>query len=166
MNDRSVTRGVIEATLTELTLASRQLNPECLSTDECVAYLRLGGLGRVGVVAAGVAVVLPVNFVWREGFIEFRTSIGVKLQAVLTDSVLSFEIDHHDPSAGEGWSVLVFGIATATTDTAELEAATQAGLDPQAPGQRDYLVKVQPFLVTGRRFGHPDDLHHLHLGIL
>ena len=166
MNDRSVTRGVIETTLTELTLVSRQLSPECLSTDECLAYLRLGGLGRVGVVAAGVAVVLPVSFVYRDGFIEFRTSTGVKLQAVLTDSMLSFEIDHHDPSAGAGWSVLVFGVATATTDSAELAASTRAGLDPQAPGRRDYLIKLQPFTVTGRRFGHPDDLHHLHLGIL
>ena len=149
----------------ELTLVSPQLNPECLSTDEWFAYLRLGGLGRVGVVAAGVAVVLPVNFVWREGFIEFRTSIGVKLQAVRTDSCCrsrSIIMIRRLGRGGVSWS----SIATATTDTAELEAATQAGLDPQAPGQRDYLVKVQPFLVTGRRFGHHDDLHHLHLGIL
>jgi uncharacterized protein len=166
MNDRPVTRGVIEATLTELTLVSRQFGPECLSTDECVAYLRQGGLGRVGVVAGDVAVVLPVNFIYQDGFIEFRTSAGVKLQAVLTENVLTFEIDHHDPSAGQGWSVLVFGVATATTDSAELAAATRAGLDPQAPGPHNYLVKVRPFTVTGRRFGHPDDLHRLHLGML
>jgi nitroimidazol reductase NimA-like FMN-containing flavoprotein (pyridoxamine 5'-phosphate oxidase superfamily) len=157
---------MIEATLSELTLVSRELGPECLSTNECVAYLRLGGLGRVGVVAAGLAVVLPVNFVYRDGFIEFRTSTGVKLQAVLTESVLSFEIDHHDPSAGQGWSVLVFGVATATTNSAELAAATRAGLNPQAPGLHDFLVKLRPFTVTGRRFGHPDDLHRLHLGML
>ena len=107
-----------------------------------------------------------VDLVYRDGMIEFRTSTGIKLQAVLTDNVLSFEIDHHDPLVGAGWSVLVFGVATATTDSAELATATQAGLDPQAPGQHDYLVKLQPFTVTGRRFGHPDDLHRFHLGML
>lgn len=159
-------RSSIEAALAELALISRQPGPECLSTDECLHYLRPGGLGRVGLIAAGVPVVLPVNFILHDGLIQFRTSAGVKLQAVLTGSLLSFEIDHHDPAAGEGWSVVAFGPAAATADPAALASAAEAGLTPEAPGPHEILVQLRPFIVTGRRFGHPVDLHRLHLGML
>ena len=161
-SEMSTAHGLLEAALTDLAILSQPVGPECLSTNECIELLRHGGLGRVGVVAAGVAVVVPVNFIYLDGFIEFRTNIGTKLYAVLTAGAVSFEIDHHDPSVGQGWSVLAIGAATATTDPAEIAAAAHSGLHAEAPGTREYLVKLRPVIMTGRRFGHYENAQRLH----
>lgn len=125
---------------------------EALSTRECLGYLAAGGLGRVGLVVAGVPVVLPVCFVLDGDDVVFLTGSGSKLRAALAEQVVAFEVDHLDDS-GTGWSVLVIGEATASDDEADVGRARQLGLEPVAPGPHDHAVRVHRRHVSGRRFG-------------
>jgi hypothetical protein len=125
---------------------------EALSTEECFECLRTGGLGRVGFVSQGLAVVLPVNFAMRGREVVFLTGSGSKLEAVEAGAPLTFEIDHLGED-GLGWSVLAAGPAWSTSSPATVIEIQGLGVHPPSPATRTHAVGLEILAVTGRRFG-------------
>jgi len=126
-----------------------------LSREECLQLLRRAALGRVGITIGALPAVLPVNFEVLDGAIVFRTSSGTKLTAAVEGKVVAFEVDHADPLATTGWSVLVVGRAREIRDQAMLEQARALGLRPWAAGAHDHFITIPLEMVSGRRIRAP-----------
>jgi len=125
-----------------------------LSQDECLRHLRAQRLGRVAVVTpAGQPLIFPVNFVFDEGVIVFKTAPGTKL-ALATQAVVAFEIDGWDEASSSGWSVLVQGVAHDVSANHDFRSERLRRLEvkPMAPGARERWVGIWADEITGRYF--------------
>jgi nitroimidazol reductase NimA-like FMN-containing flavoprotein (pyridoxamine 5'-phosphate oxidase superfamily) len=65
--------------------------------------------------------------------------------------MVAFEIDELDFAMRQGWSVLIQGPAHHVEAEAERQAATAAGVEPWAGGERELFLRIVPHRVTGRR---------------
>ena len=124
---------------------------EVLPFDSCLRLLAAVSIGRVGFVADGEVLVLPVNFVMDGQAVVFRTASGSKLAGAEDRSAVAFEADNYDDITQSGWSVLVSGDAHLVTGPAELEQVTALGISPWAGGERDTYVRLTAREITGRR---------------
>jgi nitroimidazol reductase NimA-like FMN-containing flavoprotein (pyridoxamine 5'-phosphate oxidase superfamily) len=131
---------------------------EELSKDQCLNLISGGGIGRIAYTSRFGPVVLPVNYVLRDGAVVFRTAahgpLDEDLRTGITDAdyKVAFEIDSIDLDAKRGWSVLIQGPAHHVAGTEE-EAVRQAGVESWAPGDRELFVRIVPSRITGRRIG-------------
>jgi len=131
---------------------------EDLEDDECLALIAGGGIGRIAYTSRFGTAVLPVNYVWRDGAVVFRTAANGPLDEDLrtgianADYKVAFEIDSIDQAAQQGWSVLIQGPAHHVTG-AEEDAARETGVESWAPGDRELFVRIVPSRITGRRVG-------------
>jgi nitroimidazol reductase NimA-like FMN-containing flavoprotein (pyridoxamine 5'-phosphate oxidase superfamily) len=131
---------------------------EDLEDDECLALIAGGGIGRIAYTSRFGPAVLPVNYVWRDGAVVFRTAANGPLDEDLrtgianADYKVAFEIDSIDQAAQQGWSVLIQGPAHHVTG-AEEDAARETGVESWAPGDRELFVRIVPSRITGRRVG-------------
>jgi nitroimidazol reductase NimA-like FMN-containing flavoprotein (pyridoxamine 5'-phosphate oxidase superfamily) len=131
---------------------------EELDEDQCLALIAPGGVGRIAYTGRFGPAVLPVNYAWHDGAVVFRTAANSPLDEDLrtgiadTDYKVAFEIDHIDPDARLGWSVLIQGPAHHVTGAGE-DAVRQTGVEPWAPGDRELFVRIVPSRITGRRVG-------------
>jgi transcriptional regulator with XRE-family HTH domain len=125
------------------------LHPELvtLSAEECAGYLAPGGIGRVVFTSGRGPVALPVNFVFSEGAVIFKTEEAMARNIV---GIIAFEVDHIDEAMSEGWSVLLRGHAHQVTDPVEYRRLAALELEPWAGGPRHSLMAISPFEVTGR----------------
>jgi len=125
-----------------------------LSTPECLALLEGHHFGRLGFVSEGSPVILPVNYSFVEPSIVIRTGSGAKLDDTPL-TLVAFEIDEADPAGAWGWSVLVQGPAFDISDSVDEYSGALRDLpvDPRAPGDKPYWLKVTARNVSGRRFG-------------
>ena len=69
--------------------------------------------------------------------------------------MLAIEADEYDSLAGDGWSVLVRGIASELRGEALARARRLIPDSWIGPGTHEHYVHVACDLVTGRRLGHP-----------
>jgi nitroimidazol reductase NimA-like FMN-containing flavoprotein (pyridoxamine 5'-phosphate oxidase superfamily) len=120
-----------------------------IDREECLALLDRHHLGRIGVVAEGQPLVLPVNYAMCESDVVFRSDGGTKLHAALGARV-AFEIDGHDNLYHEGWSVLVVGHAEEVVDAARRKRYEQLRLMPWT-GPKAHWVRIHPDAISGRR---------------
>ncbi|HEY7043866.1 MAG TPA: pyridoxamine 5'-phosphate oxidase family protein [Nocardioidaceae bacterium] len=126
-----------------------------LSQTECRRLLSTKSVGRVAFAGEGAApIVLPVNYVSRDGVIYFRTASHNVLGTHLKDAMASFQVDDIDDFLESGWSVLVQG----QSDFVDPSDEADLGLDrpsrqpdPWASGVRNLLVRITPFEISGRR---------------
>jgi len=131
---------------------------EILSESECFGLLSRETVGRVAVSLGAIPAVFPVNYLYVDGGIHFRTGVGTKLAAATRGAVVAFEIDEIDRLYHSGWSVLAVGTAEELTEPADLARAAHLPLRTWAPGERDHLVRIVPDFVSGRRIlaGHDE----------
>jgi transcriptional regulator with XRE-family HTH domain len=120
---------------------------EHLTTEQCADHLSAGGIGRIVLSSGPGPVAFPVNFIFTDGVVVFRTSDA--MVGTIT-GVVAFEVDHIDETMSEGWSVLVRGHARLIEESAERLALARLDLDPWAGGARLNLVGITPFEVSGR----------------
>ena len=131
---------------------------EDLDEDQCRTLIAAGGIGRIAYTSRFGPAVLPVNYVWRDGAVVFRTAENSPLDEDLrtgianADYKVAFEIDSIDQAAQQGWSVLIQGPAHHVTG-AEEDAARETGVESWAPGDRELFVRIVPSRITGRRVG-------------
>ena len=129
---------------------------EELDEDTCLQLISRGGIGRIGYTGRFGLVMLPVNYVLRDGAVVFRTAEHGPLDEDLrtgidgADYKVAFEIDDIDLAGRQGWSVLLQGPAHHVTDAGR-DAAVQAGVLALAPGERELFVRIVPSRITGRR---------------
>jgi len=110
-------------------------------------------LGRIVYTRGALPAVELVNFTLDGGDIIIRTDPSGKLAAATRGAVVAFEADSADLAAHAGWSVTVVGVSQAVTDNDEIRRLERLGLDPWAPGERPYFMKIPPTIVHGRRIG-------------
>lgn len=91
---------------------------ECKQLLAVAANLEL--IGRVGIATDRAPVIIPVNFIVRDGQIVARIGRGF-LSSAAADHLVTFEVDHVDTKAGWAWSVLVRGLATVSERLTEVE---------------------------------------------
>jgi nitroimidazol reductase NimA-like FMN-containing flavoprotein (pyridoxamine 5'-phosphate oxidase superfamily) len=140
--------------------ADRRTGPEAVDVfsqlgeigeARCLELLRSTPIGRVGFVADGAPLILPVNYVWFQESIAFRTVEGQKLAAAAEGQAVCFEVDSWDAERRTGWSVLMKGVAREVTGWAEQEELENLGLVPWARDQwRRMWVRIEPREITGR----------------
>ena len=127
---------------------------QIMSDQECVKLLRTHDLGRIAVIDRDLRpLIFPVNYFFDEGVVVFRTAPGTKL-ALAPGANVCFEIDSFDPDSGDGWSVLVKGIAH---DVTQPRGAPTGRLrfwpvHPMAPGAREHWIGIWANEITGRKF--------------
>ena len=110
-------------------------------------------LGRIVYTRGALPAVELVNFTLDDGDIIIRTDPSGKLAAATRGAVVAFEADSADLAAHAGWSVTVVGVSQAVTDNDEIRRLERLGLDPWAPGEHPYFMKIPPTIVNGRRIG-------------
>ncbi len=120
---------------------------EHLTTEECEDHLSAGGVGRIVLSGVRGPEVFPVNFIFTNATIVFRTSDAL---ARNISDVVAFEVDHIDETMSEGWSVLVRGHTRLIEEPAERLAIARLDLEPWAGGARPNLIAITPFELTGR----------------
>lgn len=133
-------------------MTSAEANYEDLPEDECRRLLESQVMGRLGVVVDGAPVIFPVNYVFQEDAVVFRTDEGTKLSGSALGRV-AFEIDGVDEEQRCGWSVLVQGVSAEIGDALDRrsERLRQLDVQPWAPGEKAHWVAVHPDSITGRR---------------
>jgi hypothetical protein len=122
---------------------------EVLPLDVCKRLLTLHHLGRLGVIADGRPLVLPVNYTFDGDCVVFRTDDGTKLHAALGQPV-AFEIDGADNVWHSGWSVVVTGEAQLVPDD-EQDDLRGLPLGPWCPGPKRTWVRIAADAISGRR---------------
>ena len=80
----------------------------------------------------------------------FRTAEGTKLVSAAVNNQVLFEADDHD--VGQGWSVVVKGIARMLRSYGEIEEAERCQLLPWTATVKQHYVRIMPISITGRRF--------------
>jgi len=136
---------------------------EILGEDECLRLISRGGVGRVVFAGRFDLTVLPVNYVFYDGAILFRTAQAGSTDEDLRTGIehaeyrVAFEVDDIDAETREGWSVLLQGPAHHLDDPADQAAAVAAGVEPWAGGEREHFIRITPVRVTGRRIRHEPD---------
>jgi uncharacterized protein len=129
---------------------------EILHLSDCFRLLQSVSLGRIGFVAGGEVVILPVNFLVDGQDVVFRTAAGSKLSAVEVGHYVGFEADSYDAAPGTGWSVVVNGLAEiveSDEETARLETLGLTSWGTGTPGR--VWVRIRPSSITGRRIAAP-----------
>jgi nitroimidazol reductase NimA-like FMN-containing flavoprotein (pyridoxamine 5'-phosphate oxidase superfamily) len=133
-----------------------------LTIGECHVLLgnhhlgRLAFLGRAGV----MPMIIPVNYLFHEKSVVFRTDPGSKLIAALHGAPVAFEVDGADKQQQLGWSVVLRGFVEEVTDPDERDRLSATPLVAWAPGAKAHYVRLNPRLVRGRRIdmqGLPSD---------
>lgn len=123
-----------------------------LSRQECLALLASASFGRVGVSVEALPAILPVTIALMDESVVFRTIPGTKLAYATKGSILAVEADQYDAALGDGWSVLVRGVASELVDAGDIGRARELLADSWINGHTaEHYVGVGCDLVTGRR---------------
>lgn len=126
---------------------------ETLTATQCIELISQESIGRVGVTVGALPVILPVRYALVGGSIIFRALLGSKLASATNHTVVAFEVDASDADGISGWSVLVQGMADEVTDPTERDTALAAPVAAwSVDGRLDRVVRVDPQLLSGRRF--------------
>jgi uncharacterized protein len=129
---------------------------EILPFDECLRLLASVPVGRVGFVADGEVVVLPVNHVVDGQDVIFRTAYGSKLATAEGQDLTAFEADHYNEQTRSGWSVLVNGRAEVVDTEADIRrlGLSMSRLDvyPWVTAVRHpFWIRIRATSVSGRQ---------------
>ena len=125
---------------------------EILPFDECLQLLASVPVGRVGFIADGELVILPVNHVVDGNDVAFRTAYGSKLSTAEGQNLATFEADHYDEQTQSGWSVVVTGRAEIVEAEADVRRLARRGLHPWVTAvQHPFWIRIRPTSVSGRQ---------------
>lgn len=120
-----------------------------------MTLLANASFGRVGVSVEALPAILPVTIALMDESIVFYTFPGTKLAYATQGSILAVEADHYDAALGDGWSVLVRGVASELVESDDIDRArvllANSWIDNHNAAR---YVGVGCDLVTGRRLHH------------
>ena len=133
-------------------LATDRAGLEILHLGDCFGLLGSVPVGRIGFLAGGEVIILPVNFLVDGQDVVFRTAAGSKLSSIEVGHYVGFEADAYDPATETGWSVLVSGLAEIVEDEADAARLNALGLRSWGGGGAELVwVRIRPSSVSGRR---------------
>jgi hypothetical protein len=129
-----------------------------LSRSECLALLAGEEIGRVVYCDRQGPLAVPVNFGLDEETIVFRTAPDNSLATHLRESATcAFEVDRIDTTTRSGWSVVVRGSAALVRHPGP--AFDLTGPVPWPEGTRQFVIRITPLEMTGRRLVSPAAEH-------
>jgi nitroimidazol reductase NimA-like FMN-containing flavoprotein (pyridoxamine 5'-phosphate oxidase superfamily) len=107
-------------------------------------------LGRIVFTQHAMPAIRPVNHLVDDRTVVIRSHLGAAIvgRDVVDGAVVCYEADDIDAVRHTGWSVIVTGMARLVRDPAAVRRY-QRLLQPWADGQTDYVIAVEPQLVTG-----------------
>lgn len=111
-------------------------------------------VGRLAWSGSEGLTVVPVNYSLDGRTILLRTTAYSAVARECDGRAVAFEIDHLDPVARTGWSVLVRGHAHVDFGSDPADGADGA-VDVWPSGIRSLHVRIEPDQITGRRL-RPD----------
>lgn len=122
-----------------------------LEPEDCRSLLKSETLGRVAFDNGSFPMVLPVNYVYLEDLIVFRTDVGIKLENVPMSPV-AFEIDGIRDSTA--WSVVVLGHAREVTTALgpRYDTLRKTEIAVAAPGDKRHWIAIETHEISGRTF--------------
>jgi uncharacterized protein len=136
----------------EIAQVSEDYEPQLttLTREECLELLRGAVVGRIGYVADGMAIIIPVNFALLDGDIVFCTAMGSKLSWLSLRERVAFEADESRPADHEGWSVLIQGVAREVTRPEELAVLRRGPLRSWLRSPHEHWVRISIEAMSGR----------------
>lgn len=136
----------------------RQEATVILSESECWELLDHATVGRLAVDIAGQPDIFPINFVVDKSGIVFRSAAGTKLAGAVLNRLVAFEIDGYEPDERTAWSVVVKGQARPIERMQEVFDAEDLPLFPWLSWDKPNFVRIEPTVVTGRRYHIVDEV--------
>ncbi|MGO8863886.1 MAG: pyridoxamine 5'-phosphate oxidase family protein [Acidimicrobiales bacterium] len=133
-----------------------QRGSEVIGEEECRRLLELSGtsgeVGRLGVNRDGPPHIIPVNFSFCDDQILIRLGPGFAAHH-LDGEVVTFEIDHVEPSSKKGWSVSTEGTARLVPydEVARLGRNVPRPI-VMCPGMRVFSIRLD--VISGRSLRH------------
>jgi nitroimidazol reductase NimA-like FMN-containing flavoprotein (pyridoxamine 5'-phosphate oxidase superfamily) len=130
-----------------------------LARTECWQLLAGVSLGRVVFTMGAMPAIRPVNHLVDGERIIIRSHLGAAITAHAgagDGTVVCYEADDLDPVRHTGWSVIATGMARLVREDAAIARYRQL-LEPWAEGQMDYVISIEPRLISGIRLA--DDCH-------
>lgn len=125
---------------------------EILDPQECWRLLGEGSVGRLAVIVDDHPDIFPVNYKVDNDSLIFRTGTGTKQKALDANAPVALEVDSVSAEFGVAWSVVVKGRAELPTSQDLITEDVRRALFPWQGLGKDYLVRIVPESVTGRRF--------------
>jgi uncharacterized protein len=122
-----------------------------LEAQECWQLLRQDMLGRVACASPDRPSIVPVTYVVRECELLVRTDAESELGKAQAGCVVAFEADQVDRVARTGWSVMAWGVTTATSLSVRPSADEMARLEAWVPDQRNVVLRIQVGRIAGQR---------------
>ncbi|TVZ03527.1 pyridoxamine 5'-phosphate oxidase family protein [Trebonia kvetii] len=132
-------------------LATDRAGLEILHLGDCFGLLGSVPVGRIGFLAGGEVIILPVNFLVDGQDVVFRTAQGSKLSSIEVGHYVGFEADAYDPATETGWSVLVSGLAEIVDDEADAARLDARELRSWGEPADPVWVRIRPSSISGRR---------------
>ncbi len=124
---------------------------EEVSEQEARHLLGYGSyVGRVGFIRDGLAMILPVNYLYDDEAVIFRTATGTALSELGGQSV-AFEVDTNTPLSHAGWSVLARGTVERVTDEVTLDRLRRGPLRSWAWRGANAWFRIPIESISGRR---------------
>jgi hypothetical protein len=132
-------------------LATDRAGLEMLHLGDCYGLLASVPVGRIGFVAGGEVVILPVSFLVDGQDVVFTAAAGSKLSAVEAGQYAGFEADYYDRATRSGWSVVVNGLVEVVDSADEAARLDGLGLPPWGGAAEQVWVRIRPVTINGRR---------------
>ncbi len=130
---------------------------ETVTQAECWSILGRHDVGRLAVDIAGRPDIFPINYVVDGESIVFKTGAGTKFAGAVLGRHVAFEIDGSERDNRTVWSVVVKGIAHELDNMYDRFEADDLPLYPWVAELKPNYVRIEPGLVTGRRFHVVDE---------
>lgn len=126
-----------------------------LNQQECLELLAAKSVGRIAYTADSGARILPVNYIFADDSVIFRTAPDGEIYHHALNFNCAFEIDETDEFFESGWSVVVVGRLQLATEDDFARMRYGKLPEPWAGGNRWMFVRLPCEQVSGRRvIGH------------
>jgi nitroimidazol reductase NimA-like FMN-containing flavoprotein (pyridoxamine 5'-phosphate oxidase superfamily) len=127
----------------------RMMRP--LTREQAMRLLRSVPMGRIAFTYHAMPAIRPVNHMVDEaGRIVIRSHEGAAIVTAtdaMRGTVVSYEADQIDTYARAGWTVVVTGLARIVDEPCQA-ADYRRHLHPWVTGQLDYIIIIEPAIVT------------------
>src|SRR4051812_34811935 len=124
---------------------------EVLDRASCRELLRTEVIGRIAFSDDEETSIFPVNYVFHQERVVFRTAGGAKLTAAIGNTEVAFEVDGIEDGDHTGWSVVVHGVLKTVTAADEVEDLQKLDLRPWARAPKEHWLVIDPRRISGRR---------------
>jgi nitroimidazol reductase NimA-like FMN-containing flavoprotein (pyridoxamine 5'-phosphate oxidase superfamily) len=95
-----------------------------LSENEIEDVLEQQAIGRIGCHADGITYVVPINYVYKDGYVYGHSAEGKKIDMLRSNPQVCFQIDDIE-SITQWKSVITWGVYEEITDGKEMQKAMQ-----------------------------------------